>query len=58
VILAGGLTPANLAQALAAVGPAAVDVNSGVEDESGEKDPARVRAFVRLCRTHQLSALL
>lgn len=58
VILAGGLTPANLAQALRAVGPAAVDVNSGVEDGAGQKDPARVGAFVRLCRAHQASALL
>ncbi|MEB3324394.1 MAG: phosphoribosylanthranilate isomerase [Cyanobacteriota bacterium] len=58
VILAGGLTPANLAQALTAVGPAAVDVNSGVEDGAGQKDPARVGAFVRLCRAHQASALL
>jgi phosphoribosylanthranilate isomerase len=58
VILAGGLTPANLAQALRAVGPEAVDVNSGVEDGAGRKDPARVGAFVRLCRAHQASALL
>lgn len=52
VILAGGLTPANLPAALAAVGPAAVDVNSGVEDEAGDKDLGRVRAFVRHCRAH------
>lgn len=57
VILAGGLTPANLAAAISAVGPAAVDVNSGVEDAAGHKDPVRLRAFVRLCRTHQASAL-
>ncbi|MFM7464903.1 MAG: phosphoribosylanthranilate isomerase [Cyanobium sp.] len=57
VILAGGLTPANLASALAAVRPAGVDVNSGVETATGDKDPDRVRAFVRLCRAHQLSAL-
>jgi phosphoribosylanthranilate isomerase len=57
VILAGGLTPTNLASALAAVRPAGVDVNSGVENAAGEKDPDRVRSFVRLCRAHQLSAL-
>ena len=57
VILAGGLTPTNLASALAAVRPAGVDVNSGVENAAGEKDPDRVRSFVRLCRVHQLSAL-
>jgi phosphoribosylanthranilate isomerase len=57
VILAGGLTPANLASALTAVRPAGVDVNSGVENAAGEKEAERVRAFVRLCRAHQLSAL-
>jgi phosphoribosylanthranilate isomerase len=57
VILAGGLTPANLASALECVRPAAVDVNSGVENGAGEKDPERVRAFMRICRAHQLSAL-
>jgi phosphoribosylanthranilate isomerase len=34
-----------------------VDVNSGVENAAGEKEAERVRAFVRLCRAHQLSAL-
>ncbi|MEY4352359.1 MAG: hypothetical protein RLZZ609_600 [Cyanobacteriota bacterium] len=58
VILAGGLTPDNLAAALTAVGPAAVDVNSGAEDADGHKDPERVRALVRLCRSHQASALV
>ena len=57
VILAGGLRPANLASALAAVRPAGVDVNSGVETGAGDKDPDQVRAFVHLCRVHQLSAL-
>jgi phosphoribosylanthranilate isomerase len=57
VILAGGLTADNLTAALAAVGPAAVDVNSGVEDREGQKDPARLRAFVSICRSHQVSAL-
>lgn len=56
VILAGGLTPTNLAGALAAVRPAGVDVNSGVENGAGEKDPSRVRAFVRICRALQVSA--
>jgi phosphoribosylanthranilate isomerase len=48
VILAGGLKPENLTRALSTVGPAAVDVNSGVEDAAGHKDPDRCRAFVRL----------
>ena len=47
VVLAGGLTPENVAEAVAAVEPYAVDVASGVERSPGRKDPAAVRAFVR-----------
>lgn len=50
VILAGGLRPENLRAALEMVGPAAVDVNSGIEDATGAKDPQRAEAFVRICR--------
>ena len=50
VILAGGLRPENLRAALETVGPAAVDVNSGIEDATGAKDPQRAEAFVRICR--------
>jgi phosphoribosylanthranilate isomerase len=46
VILAGGLTPANVRQAIAAVRPAGVDVHTGVEDASGRKDRGRMLAFV------------
>ena len=46
VILAGGLNADNVRQAIAAVAPYAVDVISGVEDASGRKDPAKVRAFI------------
>ena len=51
VILAGGLRPENLRAALETVGPAAVDVNSGLEDATGAKDPQRAEAFVRICRS-------
>jgi phosphoribosylanthranilate isomerase len=45
VILSGGLTPGNVADAIAAVRPFAVDVASGVELSPGHKDPAKLSAF-------------
>jgi indole-3-glycerol phosphate synthase/phosphoribosylanthranilate isomerase len=51
IVLAGGLGPENVAEAIAAVQPWAVDASSSLEVSPGVKDPARVRAYVEAARS-------
>jgi len=51
LILAGGLNPSNVAEAVERVRPYAVDVSSGVEQAYGVKDPAKMKAFVDAVRS-------
>jgi phosphoribosylanthranilate isomerase len=50
-MLAGGLTPANVAEAIRLTGATAVDVSSGVESRPGEKDPELIRSFLHAAKT-------
>ncbi|MDD1716040.1 MAG: phosphoribosylanthranilate isomerase [Methanolinea sp.] len=51
VILAGGLNPGNVAEAIGRIRPYAVDVATGVESAPGKKDEAKVREFIRNARS-------
>jgi len=55
-ILAGGLSPENVADAIESSGATAVDVASGVEQPRGSKSPQRIAAFARACRAAWESA--
>jgi phosphoribosylanthranilate isomerase len=50
LVLAGGLTPENVGDAILAVRPAMVDVSSGVESAPGVKDERRIQAFLKAVR--------
>jgi phosphoribosylanthranilate isomerase len=50
IVLAGGLTPANVAQAVSKVSPYAVDVSGGVESSHGVKDAAKVTQFIKAAK--------
>jgi phosphoribosylanthranilate isomerase len=56
LILSGGLTPENLAEAIDVVAPYAVDTASGTESAPGHKDPAKLRAFFDAARVSRESS--
>ncbi len=55
--LSGGLTPENVAEAIALTRPVMVDVSSGVETAPGVKDPALIRRFVQAARASALEEI-
>ncbi|MEE2906479.1 MAG: N-(5'-phosphoribosyl)anthranilate isomerase, partial [Planctomycetota bacterium] len=56
IVLAGGLDPDTVGEAIAAIRPWGVDVSSGVESGRGIKDPARIRAFCEAVRAADSAA--
>ena len=58
ILLSGGLSPENVAEAIRQVNPFGVDVASGVESSPGHKDPFKVRGFITSAKGEKANSLL
>ena len=54
IIVAGGLHPGNVTEAISTIQPLGVDVSTGIEREPGRKDPELMRAFVKTARAAEM----
>ncbi len=54
IIVAGGLNPENVGEAISTIGPFGVDVSTGIEGRPGEKEPVLMRRFVRAARAAEV----